>query len=162
MQILNERNELEVLTDLMCDVKGETFWVLDLAIKDFTLWPLTMLEEQVSSAYTLLVGSERVTIPSNWKVMIYDGETSDVDVIDVADLSGRDFTAFGYGPLRAIPKPLQLKVVEFVPTHTFVIPCKHKHHMWCLPVDSSTWIVCCDSDVHVKFLKDATIGDLIE
>lgn len=162
MQILNEHNEIEVLTDLMCDVKGESFWVLDLSIHDFTLWPLTMLEEQTTSAYVLLVGGERVVIPCNWKVMIYDGETSDVDVIDVVDLAGRDFTAFGYGPLRAIPKPLTLKVIDLIHDITFVVPSKHKQHMWCLPVDATTWIVCCDSDVHVKLLKDATVGDLIE
>lgn len=162
MKILNERNQLEVLDHLLCNVVGETFWVLDLGIMDFTLTPLLMLEEQRCSAVQTIIGTEHVTIPSSWKVMIYDSDTSELDVIDIKDVAGRDFTAFGYGPMRAIPKPLPIKVVGHVDDFTFVVPSKHKQQMWCLPIDDTTWIVCCDSDAHVKYLKDASIGDIIQ
>ncbi len=162
MHIIDEHNKLTELVDIAAPVRSEFFWVLDLSIMDYSLAPLVVLEEVTCPTFVVEVGGVNFDIPASWNMLIYDSETGDVDLIPLCEMTGRSFTALGFGPNRALAKPLPVRIMDYKPYYRNVGPSLNKHQMLCHPITEDLWFTLSAADVYTKYLKNITLGDILQ
>jgi len=161
MLIFNDKSDPIMLDSIFVPTPTTHFWVLDLSLKDFTLAPLTILEEIICPSVTVLIQGFAFTLPAYWSILVYDVETTQLDSVKIKDLVGREFTALTYGPNKVRPTPALIRYVDYIVEHKNVGPSLGKHQMMCHPIYSDTWVCISSSDGYNKYLKDMTVGDII-
>lgn len=161
MLVFNDVAQPVILDNIYTPTTTDYIWVLDLNIMDFTLSPLVMLEETICPSMQLIVRGFEFVLPANWNILVYDQETSQLDVVELAETAGREFTAFVYGPTRPFPIPAVIQVTNYFLEYRNVGPSLNKHQLLCYPVGPTEWCVVGPSDNYVKHLRDKTVGDLI-
>lgn len=161
MLILNENNKPLILDSIHTPTLTEYMYVLDLEMMDFTLTPLTVLEEIIAPTIELTVHNFTFTLPANWNVLVVDDETLQLDVVEVSELSGRDFHAFVYGPDKPRHEQVPLQVTDYSPHFTNVGPSLTKNQMLCHPIAPNAWINVSPSDTYNKYLKGCVVGNII-
>jgi hypothetical protein len=150
-----------ILEDIYTPTIADHFWVLDLTLLDFTLAPLVSWEEVVCPTLVLSVNGFNFCLPANWNVLVYDKETSQLDVVELSEACGREFTALGYGPKHSRQVPITITVINYYVEHKNVGPLLNKQQMLCHPVGPNEWINVAPSDAYNKYLKELTVGDII-
>lgn len=150
-----------ILDSIHVPTLTEHFWVLDLSIMDFTLAPLISLEEVVCPSLRVQVRGFDFVLPANWNVLVYDKETSQLDVVELSEMCGREFTALVYGPSLSYPSPAVVSIVDYHIEHKNVGPLLNKQQMLCHPIGPGEWINVAPADGYNKYLKDKMVGDLI-
>lgn len=161
MFLIDNNNETIILDSIHTPTKTDHFWVLDLNILDYTLTPLLILEEIVSPSIEVQISNFRFILPTTWNILVTDEETSQLDVVSVAELPGREFKALVYGPLMSRAKIEPVRVTNYFPNYKNVGPHLNKHQMLCHPISSSSWINVAPSDIFNKHLKNCNVGDII-
>ena len=161
MLIYDGNSQPIILDSIHGPTVTEHMWVLDLNMLDFTLAPLTMLEEVTCPSIQLLVKGFEFILPANWNVLVYDRETAQLDVVELAETAGREFTALTYGPKKSAPSPAIVTVTNYFVERRNVGPSLNKHQMLCHPIGPDEWISVAPSDCYNKYLKDIIVGDLI-
>lgn len=161
MLIFDDFNHPIILDNIHGPTVTEFMWVLDLSIMDFTLAPLLMLEEVVCPSIQLCINGFEFILPADWNILVYDRETSQIDVVELSETAGREFNAFVYGPQKYHPSPADIIVTNYFAEHKNVGPSLTKHQMLMHPIGPDTSVQVGPSDVFNKYLKDLSIGDLI-
>lgn len=162
MNIFDETLSVVELTDIISPIKSEFFWILDLTLMDYTLAPLTVLEEITCPTFVVEVNGEEFNVPASWNMLIYDTETSGIDLIPLCEMTGRSFTALGFGATRVLAKPLSVRIMDYKPYSKNVGPSLNKHQMLCHPIDNDLWFTVCAADVYSKYLKNKSLGDILQ
>jgi hypothetical protein len=139
---------------------SEFMWVLDLTQMDFTLAPILVFEEIVCSSLELRIGGFDFIVPANWNILVYDSETSQLDVAELSHTAGKQFTAVVYGPTKTKPSPATVTVINYFNEHKNVTPSLNKHQMLCHAIGPDEWVCIAPSDCFNKYLKDRALGDL--
>lgn len=166
MLIFNETTRPEVIENIYSPTLSNYFWVLDMDLDgegtmDYTLSPIVMFEETTGPALRLMINEFDFFVPAKWNVLLFDEETSEIDVIPAEDLTGRDFTAFVYGPNHSLAESGKITVVGYEPSISSVAPALNKNQMLCHPISSTSWINIAPTDIYNKYLKGKSIGDII-
>jgi hypothetical protein len=161
MLIFDGDSQPIILDNIHGPTVSEHLWVLDLNALDFMLAPLMMLEEVVCPSMTLMIRGFQFTLPANWNILVYDRDTAQLDVVQLAEAAGRQFTAFSYGPSKSYPTPEIITVTNYHVEYRNVGPSLNKHQMLCHPVGPEEWVCVSPSDTYNKYLKDIIVGDLI-
>lgn len=161
MLIFDNNNDAIVLESIYTPTDTEYIWVLDLAMMDYTLAPLLVLEEVVSPSIELLVGGFAFTLPTNWNILVVDVETMQIDVVEVSELAGKEFVALVYGPDQTRIETEVITVTNYHPNYVNVGPSLNKHQMLCHPISPTSWINVAPSDSYNKYLKNKIAGDII-
>lgn len=160
MLIFNERSQPMILDSIHGPTLSEHMWVLDLTMMDYTLAPLTMLEEIVCPSMTIMIRGWQFVLPASWNVLVYDRDTAQLDVVQLAETAGREFTALTYGPRKSSVTPEIITVTNYHVEYKNVGPALNKHQMLCHPIGPDEWISVSPSDTYNKYLKDMIVGDL--
>lgn len=150
-----------IIDSIHTPVATDYLWVLDLDMMDFTLAPLTVLGEIVCPSLEVLIKGFKFILPADWNILVYDRETSQLDVIQLAEAAGKEFTAFTYGPTKLSPSPAIIAVTNYMLEYKNVRPILNKHQMLCHPIGPDEWITISPSDTYNKYLKDKVVGDLL-
>lgn len=164
MLIFDETDKAVIIDDIYTPLPIDHFWVLDLKMMDFTLTPLLVLEETICPSIQIRVNGRELYLPATWYMLVFSEETSDLDVVEIGELAGREFTAFIYdnsNPRITRYKPGVVQVVDFSPSYVNVSPTLNKHQMLCHPVGPAEWICISSGDCYNKFLKDCVVGDIV-
>lgn len=161
MIIFDTNNKPILLDSIHAPLATEHMWVLDFNLMDFTLSPVTVLEQFVSPAHIVRIKGFEFPLPSTWNILVYDRETSQIDVVEVLETAGREFHALIYGPKKANFGPGIITVTNYYPELLHVAPSLNKHQMLCHPIGPDEWISVAPSDAHNKYLKDKVVGDLV-
>lgn len=161
MLVFDGQSRPMILDSIYTPTSVEFVWVLDLNLMDFTMTELTILEETISPSIEIQVGGFSFVLPASWNILVYDRDTSQVDVVSIAETAGREFTAFTYGPKAAKPVPRVITATNYLPAHVNVGPSLNKHQMLCHPIGPDEWVVVSGSDGYNKYLKNCVVGDLI-
>ncbi len=140
---------------------SDYFWVFDLEMMDFTLTKIVFLEDTVGPSITLQVGNFNFDIPSFWNLLIYDPDTSQIDVISLKEACGKSFTALVYGPNTNTVTGVKVVAVDYSPCKSHVYPALNKHQMLCHPIGPDSWVMVSPADSFNKYLRDAVIGDIM-
>ena len=165
MLIFDDNNRTIILDDIYTPTPTDYMWVLDLQIMDYTLAPLLVLEEIVSPSIQVRIQGFEFFLPANWNILVFSEETSELDVCEVSEVAGREFTAFIYdieNPNIVKYEPGVVTVTNYVPEYVNVGPSLSKHQMLCHPISPTKWINVSPSDTYNKYLKETVIGDIIE
>lgn len=160
MLFCDENNQTVLVDSITGPVKSDYCWVLDLKLKDHTLMPIQALEEVSCPCVTLMVSGFEFTIPTTWCVLVYDEETTAIDVVEASQLAGRNFSAFVYGPTRTRVESCTISVTNYTLYNRIVSPSIGKHQMLCHPIGPTEWICISPYDGY-KHLKNAFAGDII-
>lgn len=165
MLIFTEDNSTVVLNDatmalFTAKFPYNYFWCLDTDELDFTLAPLTVIEDMVGPTLTIQVGPIQLEIPANWYILVADNETKQIDVVNLANTAGTTFQALYYGPDTNRYGQISYKVIDYNPRRHIVAPLLNKHQMLCHPISETHWICVSPHDTY-KRVKNAVISDLI-
>ena len=161
MLLFDDNSRPIIIDDLNNPLYTQHMWVLDFNLMDFTMVPLVMIEETTCPTMEILVNGFQFNVPASWSILVYDRETVQVDAIELAEASGREFTALVYGPTKTIPSPGLITVTNYHIEHKNVGPVLGKHQMLCHPIGPDTWVAIGPHDYYNKFLKTASLGDII-
>lgn len=161
MLIFDDNAQPIIIDSINGPTPTDHFWVLDFTIMDYTLTPLVMLEETICPSMQIRIKGFEFILPANWTILVYDKETSQVDVVELSETAGREFTAFVYGPNKPYPTPSNIVVTNYFIEAKNVGPTLNKHQMLCHPIGPDEWINVSPADAYNKYLKDVSIGDLI-
>lgn len=161
MLIFDSNSTPILIESIFAPTLTEYMWVLDFNLMDFTLSPLLVLEEIIAPTLLIEVEGFRFHVPASWNILIYDRETSQLDVIEIAKASGNEFTALVYGPKRGTILPGPITILDYLFEYTNVAPSLHKHQMLCHPIGPNEWVSISPSDSYNKYLRGANVGDLI-
>lgn len=138
------------------------FWTLDLQRQDWYLNKLVMLEQFDSPVLTVSILGEQIVLPADWNVLIYSPETSNVDTVQISDLTKSNFTLFLYDFSRSKVVEGTYKVVNYNSNSTVHVPSFNKSNMMCYPVKDRYWIMVAPTDTYNKYLKDGvTVGNFL-
>ena len=143
MLIFDDDNTPILLDSIYTPTPTEYMWVLDLAIMDYTLAPLLNLEEIISPSIELLICGFKFFVPSNWNILVYAEDTLQLDVVEVADVAGREFTAFvidATHPTRTRYIAGTISVTDYQIEQMNVAPSLAKHQMLCHPIGPTQWV----------------------
>lgn len=162
MLIFDETSRPVILDSIYAPVLSEHFWVLDFNMMDFTVSPLLVLEETVCPSITIRVLGFSFILPVNWNILVYAEESQQLDVVEVSQLAGKEFTALVYGPNVPYHRAGRITVTDYHTSYKNVAPSLNKHQMLCHPIDSGLWVNVAPADAYNKFLKNASVGDIIE
>jgi hypothetical protein len=160
MLIYNEHTDPIIINSINTPLPSSYMWVLDLELRDFTLSPITMLEEIYSPAIVLDVLGFTFTLPSNWFAVVYDVDTMQLDVVKISDLTGQVHSLLGGGPAQTRASAVFATPVDYLPQYKHVGPSLNKHQMLCHPVAPGYWINISPIDTYSKYMKDTIVGDL--
>jgi hypothetical protein len=161
MLIFDTENKPVLLDSIYTPTLTDHMWVLDLNLMDFTMSPLLVLEEIVCPVIVVTIKGFEFPLPANWNILVYDTETSQLDVIELSEAAGREFTALIYGPHKGNFSPATVAVTNYFPEFRIVAPSLNKHQMLCHPIGPDEWVTVSPSDSYNKYLKDRIVGDLI-
>lgn len=160
MLIFNENVNPIILDSIHTPTNITHFWILDLALMDFTLTDLKVLEEIQCPTIRLQIKNFQFDLPANWNMLIFDDETMQLDVVELSEVVGGDFTAFIYGPDKSTIYGEKVYGIDYFPQAVNVAPMLNKSQMLCHPIASDVWINISPSDTYNKYLKNRVIGDL--
>jgi hypothetical protein len=161
MLIFDSESKPIILDSIFVPTLTDHFWVLDLAMLDYTLAPLVTLEQVVCPSLQVQVLGFEFIIPANWNILVYDRETCQLDTIEVAEAAGRQFNSLVYGPQKSRAIPGQITITNYYLEYVNVGPTLNKHQMLCHPIGPDVWVNVAPSDTYNKYLKDLTLGDII-
>lgn len=161
MIIVDSNGKPVFMDNIFSPTTTTDFWVLDLELVDFTLSPLSILEERTCPSLLIKTNDTSFIIPANWNILVYEPETMQLDVVTASDIAGCEFMGFGYGINKRLPSPIKLSVMEYYPNFTNVNPLLNKHQMLCHSISQDMWICISPFDVYSKYLKEISAGDLM-
>jgi hypothetical protein len=164
MLILDDEERVIMLDSIYNPTPTEFMWVLDLNMMDYTLAPITNLEEHICSCVQLMVNGFRFYVPGGWNVLTVSDDTSQLDVIAVKDLVGKEFMALVVGMTKngALKhQPSTIVATDFQMDHMLVTPQLAKHQMLCHMIGPACWVNVAPSDTYNKYFKDLVVGDII-
>ncbi len=140
--------------------KTDVFWGLNLEHKDFMLSKLSMFVELTTPVLVMNILGYVVEAPSNWNLLIYSEETSQLDLLEISEISRGQFTAVVYNHVknRIIPGPIS--VIDYKAYGKIQTVFLNKNTMVCHPLGADLWVCLSQSDNYNKYLKDTVIGDI--
>lgn len=138
------------------------FWSLDLLEQDFSLTKLVMMEEFYSPTLTISINGKLLSFPADWHILVYSPDTSEVDMVQLSDLTKSNFSIMVYNHVTAKVVAGEAKVVEYSPSEVVRTPSFNKNMMLCHPVGDSYWLMVAPTDTYNKYLKNGTtVGNFL-
>ena len=161
MLIFDDHSEAIILDSIYSPTLTDYFWVLDLTMLDFTLTPLLVLKEIVCPSVTINIRGFSFNIPANWNILVFSEETQQLDIVEVGNIAGREFTALIGGPEVHASTPGHITLVDYSPECQHIAPSLNKHQMLCHPIGPTEWINIAPADTYNKYLKEKLVGDIL-
>ncbi len=161
MLIFDENTNAILIESITTPITTEYFWVLDLEMMDYTITPLIVLEEVVAPTITVEIQDFSFNLPATWCMLVYGEETMQLDVIEIGELAGKDFTALISGTHLNMAVPGHIKLLDYITEDYNYVPSLTKNQMLCHPVAPNMWVNVAPSDSYNKYLKDLVVGDIL-
>lgn len=160
--IISDENSNPILIDsITTPLKMDYFWVLDLEQRDFVLQKIEVLEEHSTPILVLNIFGYAVEVPANWYILVFSTETSQLDIAEISEVSRGHFNAFVLNHQKLSHLPGHISVTEYYPRGKVHTPSLNKSQMLCHHLGQTMWICISPIDNYNKYLKDATIGDIL-
>ncbi len=161
MIICDENNKPIHLTGVDDKIISEYFWTLDLNKKDWFLNKLSLLEECYTRVLSVKFGNTILDIPADWYILVFSKETSEVDMVEISDLTRTAFSVVTYNPNKHSINDIDIKVINYKQWEKTCYPSLNKNNMVCCDIHG-LWIMIAPTDTYNKYLKDTvTIGNFL-
>lgn len=145
----NTAYDLDTLPDEVDDMRFAIFDNSDPANPDHFYIPLIFLESFNSPALVLQIGSYTVKMPMDWRILIGEPDSGDLEVVPLTSLNDRGFKAFEFNPLSSFRPSFQpIEIVDVYHDVTWYTPKLKNGQMLAVPLDDSERPAC------VYFIRD--------
>lgn len=161
MIIFDDNSRPILLDSIYVPLVTQHMWILDLNMMDYTLSPITILEEITAPSMMVQIHGFAFMLPTTWYMLVFDEETMQLDSVCVEDLPGKEFTALVSGPTLQKAMPGKVIVVDYDSKFKNVGPLLNKHQMLCHPISTDMWVSVSPTDVYNKYLKEKIVGDIL-
>ena len=164
MLIFDEEMTPILLDSIYTPTPTEYMWVLDLSMMDYTLAPLQNLEEIISPSVQLTICGFSFYLPAGWNLLVFAEDTLQLDVVEIADVAGKEFTSFvidNVTPLIQKYVPGVVSMTDYQIEMMNVAPSLAKHQMLCHPIGPKQWVNVAPSDTYNKYFRDLVVGDIL-
>lgn len=163
MLILTDYNRGYVLDSLSSPIIPKHFWIFSGPLSDFTLAPLTYLEETTGPSYTLCIEGLPFRVPAHWNILCVDPETFQIDTVPIASCAKKPFHAVMMSPTVNNMNYTSIEILDYTEEDVLIHPLIQKGCGLCHPIGDRNGkeycIVASPYDLH-KYLVDKTIGDI--
>ena len=154
MNILTLNNQSFNLNEIPEQVDDLRFCILDntnYKDPDFFFIPLIFLESFNAPALVLEIGSQRITMPVDWQILIGEPDQGDLEVVPLTAVNDRGFNAFVFNPLSSFrPEFHKIEVVDIYQDMKWFVPKLKPSQMLSVPLDGSNKPNC------VYFVRDVS------
>lgn len=161
--VISDENSYPIIVDSIHTPIGvDYFWVLNLESRDFGLTKLEVLEEHADTPILVLnIFGYVVEVPADWNILIYSEDTSQLDIVSIAEVSRGNYTAFVFNHTKDTNLAGNIQVVEYIMSGSVHTPSINKMQMLCHHLGRKHWVCLSPVDNYAKYLKGATIGDIL-
>lgn len=145
----NQSYDLDTLPDEVDDMRFAIFDNSDPASPDYFYIPLIFLESFNSPALVLQIGERVIKMPMDWRVLIGEPESGDLEVVPLTSLNDRGFKVFEFNPLTSFrPSFPPIEIIDVYHDVTWYTPKLKNGQLLAVPLDDSDRPEC------VYFIKD--------
>lgn len=161
--VISDENSYPIVIDSIHTPIGvDYFWVLQLDEPDFVLTKLEVLEEHANQPMLILnILGYVIEIPADWNILVYSEETSQLDICKISEVCAGNFTAFVFDHVKNFSIPGEIRVIDYHRDGSIHMPSINKTQMLCHHLGPKHWIAISPVDNYSKYLKGATIGDIL-
>src|SRR6185312_1549329 len=160
--IISDENYFPILIDnIEVPTKTDMLWVFNLEHRDFMLTPLYMFAELTTPILVVDILGYSIEVPADWNLLIYSEETSQLDIVEISELSRGHFTAVVFGHRDNSILPGSISIIDYKSSYKVQTVVVDKNCMVCHPLGPDYWVCLSRADNYNKYLKNAVIGDLI-
>ena len=139
MKILTLDNLAYDLNTLPEEVDDMRFAILDNSDPhnpDYHYIPLIFLESFNSPALVLQIGDYTVKMPLDWKMLIGEPDSGDLEVLSLTSINDRGFKAFQFNPISGFrPGFLDIEILDVYNDVTWYAPRLKNGQFLCVPID---------------------------
>ena len=167
MRTVNENGEVislynihERITSLGETKPGEYVWIFDTKARDFMLSKLNAVIKHTVPIIHIYYNGSIIRLPTSWYVVVYDSDTSEIDVIPVTALMGRRFDLLGLTPDSYKPVAIPATAINYNTRAEFFTPSLLPEQMACIATNSNLWICAGPNEQCTNYLKQTVVGDL--
>lgn len=165
MLICNENNKVisvdQIDSIINCNnLNKNYFWIFNLDILEFTLDTAKYIAETTCESILLEINGYMLAFPTYWNILVFDEDTTQLDVAEISDLSTANFTPFIYNWKESKHKLGNVITMDYKPLYKNTYPYLNKNQMLCHPINYHQWIVVSPNDPY-KYIKDKLVGDII-
>lgn len=161
--VISDENSYPIMIDSIHTPVGvDYFWSLNLEERDFSLSKLEVLEEHMQTPILVLrIMGYVVEVPADWNILVYSEETSQLDIVQISEVCRGNFTAFVFNHVKNFNAPGNIQVIDYIQSGSIHTPSINKTQMLCHHLGPKQWICISPVDNYSKYLKGATIGDIL-
>lgn len=161
MLIFDDQNSPIIIDTIYQPMISTHFWGLSLDDFDFTLLPLTMLEEITCSTLELTIGGFSFMLPSHWNILIYDADTHQLDVVELSSAAGKSFTALVGNVADSKYAPSTISITNYLVESRITGPSLSKSMMLCHPISINEFVIVGPTNTYNKYFKGMFVSDLM-
>ena len=110
------------------------FWTFHAGLFDFTLTPLTFIEENSSTVLKVLINGLELLIPYEWFILICDPETNQLDWVQVKECSIIECYAYLMSTIDSENRSASIQVLDVLEDQISYYPILQKQSGLCHPV----------------------------
>ena len=134
----NRAYDLNTLPEEVDDMRFAIFDNSDPANPDHFYIPLIFLESFTAPALVLQIGKSRIKMPMDWRILIGEPESGDLEVLPLTSINDRGFKVFELNPLSSFrPTYLDIEIVDVYHDVTWYSPKLKNGQMLAVPLDDS-------------------------
>ena len=168
MIILPEDGKPVILESSSDPIPFTHYWTFNGDILDFQLTPIMFLEEYRGPVISFSVdGSDPITVPASWHILVHDKESSYVDFIQLSLVMGKFFYAYSFSPKYDTIRSYRIDVLDVNIDGDCVYPCLNKTTGLVRPFGfdhdkgDHLCVVLSQSDLFSKKTSQILVGDLL-
>jgi hypothetical protein len=167
MLILPDFQKPYIIDGYNSPILPKWFWTFSASMFDFTLSPITFIEENCGAVIKLEINGLEFHVPYNWYIMVGDYETSQLDWLPIQECAIAENQAFLMSPSDNITRLASIKILDVIENYYSYYPILQKTNALCHPVSkdiSKGGIevpLCCvigPNDLY-KYISGQLIGD---
>lgn len=168
MLLLPDYNRPYLIDSLTSPVVVKHNWIFSGPMCDFTLAPITYLEETTGGGLKLRINNYDFWVPASWNVLVTDNETYQLDTVSIQSCATVKHLAFSFSPTEMKLRTLDISVIDSTDNISLVHPMINKGTMLVHPVgpaignnktDLLLSVVIGPHDLY-KYLSNKVVGDV--
>jgi hypothetical protein len=160
--IISDENSNPIIIDsINAPIISDYFWVLDLEDKDYRLAKYLVNEEIHSPTLSVSILGYVIDLPTSWNILVFSPETSQLDIVNVSELTRGDFVAVVFDHKKSAVIPGVISVLAYNTYNAVHTPSLSKNEMLCHALGPNYWVSVSSTDSYNKYLKNCIVGDLI-
>jgi hypothetical protein len=145
----NQAYDLDTLPDEVDDMRFAIFDNSDPNNPDYFYIPLIFLESFNAPALVLQIGEHVIKMPMDWRVLIGEPESGDLEVVPLTSLNDRGFKVFEFNPLSSFRASFtEIEIIDVYHDVTWYTPKLKNGQLLAVPLTDGNKPQC------VYFIKD--------